>query len=91
MTLPVPDTSPEMLSLYLRARIFARQEDRRSARAAVARIVKRDAAVSHTQFNAAVAGRRLDPETTARIWKALGVETGSPPASAAQLKGGANR
>lgn len=77
MTRPVPDTSPEMLSHFLEARIFVRPEGRRQARAAVARIVKRDAEISQTQFDAAVAGRMLDAETTARIWAALGVEVTS--------------
>ena len=74
MTLPVPDTSPQMLSFYLEARIQVRPEGRRSARAAVARVIKRDADITQTQFNAALAGRTLDRATTTRIWQALGVE-----------------
>ena len=86
MTLPVPDTSAEMLSIYLQARIYARRAGdpdsglpltKREARAAVGRVVKRDARITHTQFNAAVAGRALDRATTARIWRALGVEVKS--------------
>lgn len=74
MTLPVPDLSTTMLSIFLNARIVAKGGSRRSATAQVGRVIRRDARITHRQFMAAVDGMPLDDETRMRIWRALGVE-----------------
>lgn len=77
MTLPVPDTSPAMLRVFLRARIKSRQSTYReklyAATREISRVVRRDAGVSAKQFDAALAGR-ADDDVVARIWAAIGVE-----------------
>lgn len=77
MTLLVPDYSCAMLRVYLHARIVfrrqARGETHRIARKAVSGWVRRDAGITHRQFEAAIAGRLNDDAARGRIWGALGV------------------
>lgn len=76
MTLPIPDFSCQTLRLFLRARIVARRnvhdEAPAVARRAVSSVIRREARITHAQFDMAVSGRLMAPEVRARIWGALG-------------------
>jgi len=76
MTLPIPDFSCHTLRLFLRARIVARRrvhdEPPAEARRAVSSVIRREARITHAEFDSALAGRPVAPDTRARIWGALG-------------------
>lgn len=73
----VPEYSPRMLQLFLRARIVFRSViegmPRDRARKLVSADVRRAARITHAQFDIALAGHRTAPATRAAIWGALGI------------------
>jgi len=73
---PLPDYSAPMLALFLRARIVARRnihgEAPAEARHAVSKVIRREARITHAEFDSALAGRPVGPISRGRIWGALG-------------------
>lgn len=83
-----PDYSPAMLRLFLRARVVAladrfaddagrpsgpRTDFRNRARRELSSSIRREARVTHVEFDMALRGRLQTPAKRAAIWGALGV------------------
>lgn len=73
----VPEYSPRMLRLFLRARIVFRAVmdgvPREQARKLVSADIRRAARITHVQFDIAMRGHAVNPRTRAAIWGALGI------------------